>query len=156
MNRLILKKITQNTRIYHKYFIEKKIESGIALLGWEVKSARFNRVAIDNCYVSVCNAEAYVYNAVFQSNKIQYDNGIYNTIRVRKLLLKKHEILFLMEKVAQQGYTVVVLDLYWKNSWIKLTIGIAKGKKQHDKRNAIIMQDWNREKMRIMKYKYVK
>ncbi|AGC03823.1 ssrA-binding protein [Candidatus Blochmanniella chromaiodes str. 640] len=152
MNQLILKKITQNKHAYHEYFIEKKIESGISLLGWEVKSARSNMVVINNSYVSFYNKEAYICNSIFQSNVTQFYNEAHNSVRVRKLLLKKNELLFLIEKVNQKGYTAIILDLYWKNSWIKVNIGLAKGKKKYDKRNIIHMHKWKKEKIRILKY----
>ncbi|WP_159715130.1 SsrA-binding protein SmpB [Blochmannia endosymbiont of Camponotus nipponensis] len=153
MNQLILKKITQNKRVYHEYFIEKQLESGIALLGWEVKSARSNTVTIDNSYISFCNQEAYIYNSIFQPNITQFYNETQHSIRIRKLLLKKHELLFLTEKINQQGYTVIILDLHWKNSWIKANIGVVKGKKKHDKRNIIHMKKWKKEKIHILKHR---
>lgn len=152
MNQLILKKITQNKRAYYEYFVEKKIESGISLLGWEVKSARSKMVIIDNSYVSFYNKEAYICNSIFQSNVTRFDNESSDSVRARKLLLKKNELSFLMEKVNQKGYTAIILDLYWKNSWIKVNIGIAKGKKKYDKRNIIHMHQWNKEKVRVLKY----
>ncbi|URJ23293.1 SsrA-binding protein SmpB [Blochmannia endosymbiont of Camponotus sp. C-003] len=152
MNQLILKKITQNKRAYYEYFVEKQIESGISLLGWEVKSARSKMVVIDNSYVSFYNKEAYICNSIFQSNVTRFDNESSDSVRARKLLLKKNELSFLMEKVNQKGYTAIILDLYWKNSWIKVNIGIAKGKKKYDKRNIIHMHQWNKEKVRVLKY----
>ncbi|URJ28766.1 SsrA-binding protein SmpB [Blochmannia endosymbiont of Camponotus sp. C-046] len=152
MNQLILKKITQNKRAYYEYFVEKQIESGISLLGWEVKSARSKMVVIDNSYVSFYNKEAYICNSIFQSNVTRFDNESSDSVRARKLLLKKNELSFLMEKVNQKGYTAIILDLYWKNSWIKVNIVIAKGKKKYDKRNIIHMHQWNKEKVRVLKY----
>ncbi|URJ28232.1 SsrA-binding protein SmpB [Candidatus Blochmannia vicinus] len=152
MNQLILKKITQNKRAYYEYFIEKKIEAGIVLLGWEVKSARSNMVTIDNSYVSFDNREAYIYNSIFQTSITQLYNEVYNAVRIRKLLLKKNELLFLMETVKRRGYTIVVLDLYWRYSWIKINIGIAKGKKKYDKRDVIDAHKWKKEKVHILKY----
>ncbi|URJ30492.1 SsrA-binding protein SmpB [Candidatus Blochmannia vicinus (nom. nud.)] len=152
MNQLILKKITQNKRAYYEYFIEKKIEAGIVLLGWEVKSARSNMVTIDNSYVSFDNREAYIYNSIFQTSITQLYNEVYNAVRIRKLLLKKDELLFLMETVKRRGYTIVVLDLYWRCSWIKINIGIAKGKKKYDKRDVIDAHKWKKEKVHILKY----
>lgn len=152
MTQLVLKKITQNKRAYYEYFIEKKIEAGIVLLGWEVKSARSNMVTINNSYISFDNKEAYIYNSIFQTNITQFYNEVYNSARIRKLLLKKNELLFLMETVKQRGYTIVVLDLYWRDSWIKINIGIAKGKKKYDKRNIIDAHKWKKEKVHILKY----
>lgn len=149
---LSIKKIIKNKRAYYEYFIEKKIESGIELLGWEIKSARSKMITIDNSYVSFHNQEAYMHNSIFQYNKTQLSNKIYNISRSRKLLLNKHELLFLKEKIKQQNYTIIVLDLYWKNSWIKVNIGLAKGKKKYDKRNIINIRKWKYEKKQITKY----
>lgn len=144
--------IIQNKRVYHEYYIEKKIESGIALLGWEVKSARSQTITIDNSYISFCNKEAYIYNSLFQLNTTQFSNITHNVTRLRKLLLKKKELIFLMEKINHQKYTVVILELYWKNSWIKANIGLAKRKKKYDKRNIINIRKWQYEKKQITKY----
>lgn len=144
--------IIQNKRVYHEYYIEKKIESGIALLGWEVKSARSKMITIDNSYISFYNKEAYIYNSLFQFNTTQFSNITHNVTRLRKLLLKKKELLFLMEKINHQKYTIVILELYWKNSWIKANIGLAKGKKKYDKRNTINIRKWQYEKKQIAKY----
>lgn len=152
MSQLILKKIIQNKRAYHEYFIEKKIESGIELLGWEIKSARSNMITIDHSYVSFYNKEAYIYNSIFQSHSIKPLNTIYNITRLRKLLLKKNELLFLKDKINHKNYTIIVLELYWKNSWIKANIGLAQGKKKYDKRNIIKTRVWQNEKKQISKY----
>lgn len=153
MSQLTLKKIIQNKRAYHEYFIEKEIETGIELLGWEVKSVRSKTITINNSYVSFYNQEAYIYNSCFQLNTTQFLNPIHhNTTRLRKLLLKQHELLFLTEKTHHQNYTIIILDLHWKNSWIKAHIGLAKGKKKYDKRNIINIRKWKYEKEKIEKY----
>lgn len=152
MSEIIYKKIIQNKRAYYEYFIEKKIESGIELFGWEIKSARSKTINIDNSYVSFRNKEAYIYNSVFQYNTINSSNITCDTTRLRKLLLKKKELLFLMEKAHYQNYTITVLELYWKESWIKAHIGLAKGKTKHDKRNIIKTRKWQYEKKQITKY----
>lgn len=152
MSQSIIKQIIQNKRAYHEYFIEKQIESGIKLLGWEIKSARTKMISIDNSYVSFHNKEAYIHNSVFQSNTTQFANTIHNVARLRKLLLNKHELLFLIEKINHQNYTIIVLDLYWKNSWIKAHIGLAKGKKKYDKRNITNIRQWKYEKKQISQY----
>lgn len=152
MSKLTFKKIIQNKRAYHEYFIEKEIESGIELLGWEVKSARAKMIAIDNSYISFHKKEPYIYNSIFQLNTTKFSNLIYDPNRLRKLLLKKHEILSLTEKINHQHYTIIVLDLYWKNSWIKARIGLAKGKKKYDKRNIIKTHKWQKEQEKIKRY----
>lgn len=146
MVQTIITNIIQNKRAYYEYFIEKKIESGIQLLGWEIKSIRSKKITINNSYVSFFNKEAYIYNSVFQSNITQFPNEIHNATRLRKLLLKKHELLFLIDKINHKSYTIVVLDLHWKNSWIKVNIGLAKGKTKYDKRNIIKTRMWTYEK----------
>lgn len=150
----MLKTIIQNKRAYHEYFIEKEIESGIQLLGWEVKSIRSKTITIDNSYISFQNQEAYIYNSIFQINIKQHsiNPAYYNTNRLRKLLLKKNELLFLIEKTHCQHYTIIILNLHWKNSWIKALIGLAKGKKKYDKRNIIKTRQWKYEKEKIEKY----
>lgn len=152
MSQLTIKSIIQNKRAYHDYFIEKKIESGIELLGWEVKSIRSKSIAIDNSYISFHNKEAYICNSIFQIQTTHTSNIQYNTTRLRKLLLNKYELLFLMEKVNYQQYTVIVLDLFWRNSWIKTHIGLAKGKKKYDKRSTINTRIWKNEKKEILKH----
>lgn len=153
MSQSIIKKIIKNKKAYYEYFIEKQIESGIELLGWEVKAVRSRMISINNSYVAFNKQEAYIYNSVFQChNKTTFSDNIYNTTRSRKLLLNKYELLFLKEKTNQYHYTIIVLDLYWKNSWIKAHIGLAKGKNQYDKRNKIHTQTWKHEKNKLKKY----
>lgn len=145
MNKLSLNEIIRNNYVYYKYFIEEKFESGLVLLGWEVKAIRLKLITINNSYVSFQNQEAYVYNSFIQS-KLKLNNLSYNPTRIRKLLLKKQELLFLKNRVNHHGYTIMVLNLFWKNSWIKVNIGLAKGKKKYDKRSKISINTWKREK----------
>lgn len=151
MNQYNKKFIVCNKRIHHKYFIEKTIESGIVLFGWEVKSVRLKLITIDNSYISFKGHEAYIYNSVFQTQLKNNNISNYNSVRARKLLLKKKELLFLKEYSTKLGYTIAVINLFWKNSWIKINIGIAKGKKKYDKRYIINKNSWNKEKIKVIK-----
>lgn len=151
MNKRNLNEIIYNNRVYYKYFIEKTFVSGIILLGWEVKAIRAKLIAIDNSYISFQGDEAFVYNAVFQTQLNSYEL-ISNPIRARKLLLKKNELLFLKDQINKNRYTIVVLSLFWKNSWIKVNIGLAKSKKKYDKRHEINIDTWKKEKIHITKY----
>lgn len=148
MNKLNLHIIINNNRIYHKYFIEKTFESGIVLLGWEVKSIRSKSINIDNSYVSFQNDEAYIYNAFFHTSSI-HNELAYDPIRKRKLLLKKKELLFLKNKINQNNYTIIILNFFKKDNWIKTKIGLAKGKKKYDKRYIINTNLWKKEKTRF-------
>lgn len=147
----LYKIIIQNNRIHHKYIIEKEFESGLVLLGWEVKAIRSKTISIDNSYISFQNKEAYIYNSVFQS-KTTNTNPIFNPTRIRKLLLNKKELLFLTEKINNYHYTIVILNLFWKNSWIKANIGLAKGKKKYDKRHILNTNRWKIEKIHITRH----
>lgn len=151
MHKPNLNEILQNNHIYYKYSIEEKFEAGIALLGWEVKSIRLKLISLDKSYVSFKNQEAYIYNFIIQT-KIKTNNLIYDPVRIRKLLLKKKELFFLQKKTSCYGYTIVILSLFWKNSWIKANIGLAKGKKKYDKRQKIHANTWKHEKMLLNKY----
>lgn len=150
MNQYNINEILNNKQAYYKFFIEKTFESGISLLAWEVKSARLKLITIDNSYISFKGYEAFIYNAVFQ-NSIKHNVSEYNPIRIRKLLLTKKELLFLKSQTNQYGYTIIVLSLFWKNNWIKASIGLAKGKKKYDKRHIIHKTSWKKEKIHITK-----
>ncbi|CAD83234.1 tmRNA-binding protein [Candidatus Blochmanniella floridana] len=142
--------IIQNKRVHHKYFIEKEIETGLVLLGWEVKSIRSRKITIENSYVSLRDQEAYMCNANFQ---IQTNMNVStpDPTRMRKLLLKKQELSFLTEIMHKKSYTIIILNLFWKNSWIKANIGIAKGKKKYDKRHIVNTHQWKLEQKHIIK-----
>lgn len=150
MNKRNSNEIINNNRIHYKYFITKIFESGIVLLGWEVKAIRSKLITIDNSYISFQGYEAFIYNAVFQ-NQLKSHELIYNPIRTRKLLLKKNELFFLKNQTNKHGYTIVILNLFWKNSWVKAKIGVAKGKKKYDKRHLINTDKWKQEKKYITK-----
>ena len=143
--------IIQNKKAFHDYFIEDKYEAGIVLEGWEVKAIRDGRANIKEAYVIIQKGEIFLLGCHITpmgnaSSHINPDN-----IRTRKLLLNNDEIVKLIGKVERSGFTLVPLDMHFKGSYIKCQIGLAKGKKQYDKRATEKEKDWNREKNRIMR-----
>ncbi|MGE4570254.1 MAG: SsrA-binding protein SmpB [Gammaproteobacteria bacterium] len=143
--------IALNKKARHDYFIEQSLEAGISLEGWEVKSLRDNRVQIKESYVILKNNELFLFGAhisplISASTHVDPD-----PIRTRKLLLHRLEINKLRDKINQKGATVVPLKLYWVRGKVKLEIGVAKGKKAHDKRQDIKDKDWKRDKARALK-----
>ena len=143
--------IVANKKAYHDYFVEEKFEAGLALEGWEVKAIRAGRAQLKEAYVVVKNREivllgAHVTPLLTASTHIRPD-----PTRTRKLLLNRAEINRLIGKVERAGYTLMPLDLHFNRGRIKLEIGLAKGKKQYDKREAEKVRDWNREKQRLLR-----
>ena len=146
--------IAGNKRADHDYFIEEKIETGIELQGWEVKSLREGRGQLSEAYVQIKNGEVYMIGSRI-TPLLSASTHIYaDDTRTRKLLLHRREIDRLMGAVDQKGYTIVPLSLYWKRGMVKVEIGLAKGKKDHDKRATIKERDWNREKQRILRHEH--
>ena len=144
--------IAENRQARHEYFIEEHYEAGISLQGWEVKSMRAGRVQLKEAYVFLKNAEAYLYGAHISALPTASTHVIPDPIRTRKLLLNRAELGRLVGAVDRKGYTLVPLELYWKTGRAKLKIGLAKGKKDHDKRATSKDRDWQREKSRLMKH----
>lgn len=143
--------IAQNKKARFDYFIEEEIEAGLALEGWEVKSLRQGKVQINESYILLKNNEAWLFGALI-TPLIQASTHIKtDSLRLRKLLLHRKQIDRLMGQVDQKGYSVVPLNLYWSKGRVKIKVGLAKGKKQHDKRATEKERDWNRDKQRIMK-----
>lgn len=142
--------IAQNKSAYFKYFIKNEIEAGISLHGWEVKSIRAGKVNINDSYVLLKNNEAFLLGSVFQPI-IVTSHIIYDYMRTRKLLLNKKELYYLSILINRKGYTLVAISLYWKNAWIKIKIGVAKGKKIYDKRLDIKEREWKIKKNSIIK-----
>jgi SsrA-binding protein len=143
--------IVQNKKAFHDYFIEEKYEAGIALEGWEVKAIRDNRAQLKESYVIIQRGEIYLLGCHISplgstSTHVSPDN-----VRTRKLLLKGEEIAKLIGKVERSGYTLVPLDLHYKKGFVKCEIGLAKGKKQYDKRAVEKEKDWKREQARILR-----
>ena len=143
--------IIQNKKAFHDYSIEDKYEAGIVLEGWEVKAIRDGRANIKEAYVIVKQGEIFLLGCHItpMGNASSHINP--ENIRTRKLLLNNGEIVKLIGKVERSGFTLVPLDMHYKGGYIKCQIGLAKGKKQYDKRASEKEKDWNREKNRIMR-----
>ncbi len=143
--------IALNKKARHEYHIEERLEAGLVLQGWEVKSMRAGRAQLQEAYVYIKDAEAWLFGSHITplptaSTHIKPDSS-----RTRKLLLHKSELNKLVGATERRGYTLVPLALYWKQGRAKLEIGLAKGKQAHDKRATEKNRDWNRDKRRIMK-----
>ncbi|AUH02065.1 SsrA-binding protein SmpB [Pectobacteriaceae bacterium CE70] len=143
--------IAQNKRARHEYFIEEEFEAGLTLQGWEVKSLRAGKANISDSYVTFMNGEAYLFGATITPLNVASSHVVCDPTRSRKLLLNKRELDSLIGRVSREGYTVVALSMYWKNAWSKVKIGVAKGKREHDKRDDIKEREWKLDKARIMK-----
>ena len=143
--------IVQNKKAFHDYFIEEKYEAGIVLEGWEVKAIRDNRTNIKEAYVIIQRGEIYLIGCHITPMGAASTHIRPDAIRTRKLLLQNEEIAKLIGKVERSGYTLVPIDMHFKGGRIKIEIGLAKGKKQYDKRNAEKERDWERDKARIMR-----
>jgi SsrA-binding protein len=143
--------IVQNKKAFHDYFIEEKYEAGIVLEGWEVKAVRDNRTNIKEAYVIIQRGEIYLIGCHITPMGAASTHIRPDAIRTRKLLLHKEEIAKLIGKVERSGYTLVPIDMHFKGGRIKIEIGLAKGKKQYDKRNTEKERDWERDKARIMR-----
>ena len=144
--------IAVNRRARHDYFIEERYEAGLVLKGWEVNSLRDCRANVAEAYVVVKNQEAFLIGAHFTPLKQASTHEIADATRTRKLLLHRHELATLIGKVERAGYTLVPLDLHWEKGRAKLEVGLAKGKKDYDKRADIKERDWQREKGRVMRH----
>ena len=140
-----------NKKARHDYFIEQTFEAGLSLEGWEVKSLRENKVQIKESYVILKNSEMFLFGAHISALQSASTHVNPDPTRTRKLLLNRLEINRLKEKIDQKGATVVPLKMYWKRGRVKLEIGVAKGKKNHDKRQDIKSRDWERDKQRTLK-----
>jgi len=145
------KVIAVNRRARHDYFIEDKFEAGLALEGWEVKSLREGRAQITEAYVNLNKGEAWLVGAHISPLTTTSTHIKANPTRARKLLLNRYELDRLTGAVERKGYALVPLNLHWYKGRAKLDLGLAKGKKQHDKRADKKDQDWKRQKARILK-----
>ena len=143
--------IAQNKKAFHDYFVEERFEAGIELEGWEVKAIRATRAQLKEAYVIVRNGEIYLIGAHISPLPTASTHIKPDPVRTRKLLLRKEEINRLIGSVERAGYTMLPLDLHYKRGRIKLAVGLAKGKKQHDKRQTEKERDWQREKQRLLK-----
>lgn len=143
--------ITDNRKARHNYQIEETMEAGITLAGWEVKSLRAGKAQLAESHVIIKNGEAFLLNAhiaplITASTHIQVVPD-----RSRKLLLNKRELDKLIGAIERKGYTIVPLNLHWKNNRVKVDIALAKGKKLYDKRQTEKRRDWDRQKQKLMK-----
>jgi SsrA-binding protein len=143
--------IAQNKKAFHDYFIEERYEAGLALHGWEVKAIRAGRVQLKEAYVIVKSEEVYLIGCHISPLSSASTHVTADPTRTRKLLLHAVEIHKLIGKVERAGYTLVPLDLHYLRGRIKLEVGLAKGKQQHDKRDDEKKKEWQREKQRILK-----
>ena len=143
--------IVDNRKAYHDYFIEEKFEAGVALEGWEVKAIRANRANLKEAYVIVKDAQIALIGAHITPLSTASTHVHPDPTRTRKLLLHRSEINRLIGQVERAGYTLVPLNLHYSKGRVKLDMGLAKGKKQHDKRETEKLRDWNREKQRLLR-----
>jgi SsrA-binding protein len=143
--------IVDNKKAFHDYFIEERYEAGMALEGWEVKSIRAGRVQLKEAYVIVRNGEVFLFGAHISPLPTASTHISPDPVRTRKLLLNGEEIKKLIGKVERAGYTLVPLNMHYSKGRIKCEIGLAKGKKQHDKRDSEKQRDWQREQQSILK-----
>ena len=143
--------IALNRRARYDYTIEERLEAGVSLQGWEVKSLREGRGQISEAYVIVRQNEIWLVGAQITPLSTVSTHIHADPTRTRKLLLHRKEISRLIGSVDRQGYTLVPMALYWKRNKIKLEIGLAKGKAKHDKRADSKEKDWQRDRQRLLK-----
>ena len=143
--------IALNKKARHEYHIEERLEAGVQLLGWEVKSLREGKAQITEAYVLFRDGEAFLFNAQITPLNTASTHVIADPTRTRKLLMHGREIARLMGQAEQAGHTCVPLALYWKKNKVKCEIALVKGKKLYDKRATEKERDWNRQKHRIIR-----
>ena len=146
--------VANNKKAYHDYFIEDSFEAGISLHGTEVKSLRMGKGSIKESFVKIENGEVFIYGMHISP----YEKGnIFNKdpLRIKKLLLHRYEINKIQGKLNEKGFTLVPLKVYFKGSLVKVAVGLAKGKKQYDKRQDIAKKDQRREAQREFKIKNI-
>ena len=143
--------IVLNRKAGFDYYIENQYEAGLVLEGWEVKSLRAGKVNLSDAHVIIKHGEAFLLGAQIQPLLTTSTHTFADPTRTRKLLLNQKELNYLIGGVERQGYTIIPLALYWKKNRIKLKIALAKGKKEHDKRDSIKEREWQRDRSRIMK-----
>lgn len=145
------KSIAKNKKARFDYFIEESFEAGLALQGWEVKSLRAGKAQLTESYVLLRGGEAWLLGAHITPLTTASTHVRTDPTRTRKLLLNRRELDHLTGLVERRGYALVALELYWKKGRVKLAIGLARGKKQHDKRATEKERDWQRDKERVLK-----
>ncbi|MCU0897499.1 MAG: SsrA-binding protein SmpB [Burkholderiales bacterium] len=145
--------IVENKKAFHDYFIEERFEAGLVLAGWEAKAIRAGRAQLKEAYVVLKSGEVFLIGAHISALTSASTHVSPDPVRTRKLLLHNEEIQRLIGKVERAGYTLVPLNLHYTKGRIKLEIGLARGKKQHDKRETEKKREWEREKARLMRAK---
>jgi SsrA-binding protein len=143
--------IVQNKKAHHDYFIEERYEAGLVLEGWEVKSIRAGHVQLGEAYVVIRNGELFLLNGHISPLPTASTHIKADPTRTRKLLMHSNEIRKLIGKVERAGYALVPLDLHYSKGRVKLEIGLAKGKRQFEKRASEADKDWKREQNRLLK-----
>jgi len=143
--------IALNKKARYDYHIEQTFEAGVVLQGWEVKSLRAKKVQLQDSHIIIKKGELWLLNSIITPLITVSTHFVPDQSRTRKLLLNKSEISKLCGSVERKGYTLIPLSLYWKNSLVKCEIALAKGKKEHDKRQIIKERDWQRSKDRLIK-----
>jgi SsrA-binding protein len=143
--------IAENRQARHEYFIEERYEAGLALQGWEVKAMRAGRAQLAEAYVFLRDGDAYLTGAHITPLNSASSHVLADPTRTRRLLLNRAELDHLVGAVEREGYTLVPLDLHWSHGRAKLRVGLAKGKKQHDKRATEKDRDWQRDRARVMR-----
>lgn len=143
--------IALNKKARHDYFIEDLFEGGLVLQGWEVKSLREGKCQLVDSYIIIKRNEVWWIGGLITPLLSASTHTVHEPTRTRKILLHRKEINKLIGKVEQKGYTLVPLRLYWDDGLAKLQLGVAKGKKQHDKRDTEKDRDWKRDRQRILK-----
>ena len=145
--------IIDNKKAFHDYFIEDRFEAGLALQGWEVKAIRAGRAQLKEAYVILKGGEVWLIGCHISPLSTTSTHLATDPVRTRKLLLHAEEIRRLIGKVERAGYALVPLDLHFAKGRIKLAIGLAKGKKEYDKRDTEKKRDWEKEKAQLMRNK---
>jgi SsrA-binding protein len=145
--------IAVNRRARHDYFIEETYEAGLALQGWEVKSLREGKAQLVDAYALIKRGEIFLFGALITPLLSASTHVVPEAQRTRKLLLNRAEIDKLIGAIERKGYTLIPLSLYWKQNRVKVDLGLARGKQEHDKRDSEKERDWNREKQRVMRAK---
>jgi SsrA-binding protein len=145
--------IALNKRARHEYHLDERYEAGLSLQGWEVKSLRAGRINLSDAYAIVKNGEIYLFGASIPPLLSASTHVVADDRRTRKLLLHREEIDKLLGAVERKGYTIVPTAMYWKHNRVKIEIALARGKQEHDKRDAEKDRDWNREKQRTLRAK---
>ncbi|WP_227814464.1 SsrA-binding protein SmpB [Nitrogeniibacter aestuarii] len=145
--------IIDNRKAFHDYFIEEKVEAGLVLEGWEVKAIRAGRVNIKESHILMRNGEIFIIGMHLTPLQSASTHVLPDPTRTRKLLMHAQQIDRLIGQVERAGYTLIPLDLHYSKGRVKVTVGLAKGKKQHDKREVAKKRDWERDKARLMRQK---